>query len=103
MKYADGCELILDGENRDTEAAFIEGPDGKLFKGFQSDIPDMEKKLAKFPDPMPQVGDFSDAVRNRLKFALNEQNGHRSCTIINMGVIALRLRRKLYYDPERLL
>ena len=101
MKYADGCELILDGENRDTEAAFIEGPDGKLFKGFQSDIPDMEKKLAKFPDPMPQVGDFSDAVRNRLKFALNEQNGHRSCTIINMGVIALRLRRKLYYDPEK--
>ena len=24
--YADGCKIILDGENRDTEAAYIEGP-----------------------------------------------------------------------------
>ena len=32
MKYADGTQIILDGENRYKEAAFIEGPNGKLFK-----------------------------------------------------------------------
>lgn len=99
MKYADGCELILDGENADKDAAFLEGPDGKLFRGFKSDIPDFEKKVAKLPEPEEQVVDFSEAVRSRRTFALNERNGHRSCTIVNLGKIALRLRRKLYFDP----
>ena len=49
--YEDGCKIILDGENKDKKAAFIEGPEGKLFKGFTSDIPHFEKKLAHFPDP----------------------------------------------------
>ena len=29
MKYADGCRIVLDGENRDTEAPFLEGPGGE--------------------------------------------------------------------------
>ena len=99
MKYADGCKIILDGENKDKNAAFIEGPLGKLYKGFKSDIPDLEKKLAEFPDPEPQLGDFHEAVRTRKKFALNEANGHRSCTIVNLGKIALRLGRPLRFDP----
>ncbi len=41
--YADGCQIILDGENRDQDAAYIEGPNGKIFKGFRSDIPGLEK------------------------------------------------------------
>ena len=100
MKYADGCEIILDGEGKDA-APYIEGPDGKLFRGFTSDIPNFEKKLAQFPDPEPQLGDFSEAVRTRRKFALNEANGHRSCTLINLGKIAVRLGRNLRFDPEK--
>ena len=42
---------------------------------------------------------FSESVRTRQKFALNEMNGHRSCTLVNLGVIALRLGRNLKYDP----
>ena len=59
----------------------------------------LEKKLAAFPDPAPQVTDFVDAVKNRKKFALNEENGHRSCTLINLGKIALQLGRSLKFDP----
>ncbi len=99
--YADGCQIILDGEGKDTNAAYIEGPKGKLYPGFKSDIPDLEKKLAAFPDPQPQVTDFLDAVKNRKKFALNEENGHRSCTIVNMGLAALKLGRSLKYDPVK--
>ena len=68
MKYADGTQIILDGENRYKEAAFIEGTNGKLFKGFKSDIPDLEKRLAEFPEPEPQVTDFIEAVKERKKF-----------------------------------
>ncbi len=100
MRYADGCEIVLDGEGKDRKAPYIEGPDGKLFRGFKSDIPDFEKKLAQFPDPEPQEGDFAHCVRTRKKFALNEANGHRSCTLINLGKIAVRLGRSLKFDPE---
>ena len=31
----------------------------------------------------------------------DENNGHRSCTIVNLGKIAVRLGRKLYFDPEK--
>jgi predicted dehydrogenase len=98
--YEDGCKIVLDGEGT-VEAPYIEGPKGKLYPGFRSDIPDLEKKLAAFPDPEPQVTDFVKAVKGRKKFALNEQNGYRSCTIVNMGLVALRLGRSLKFDPVK--
>ena len=98
--YADGCQIVLDGEGND-EVPYIEGPKGKLYPGFRSDIPDLEKKLAAFPDPEPQETDFIKAVKERKKFALNEQNGYRSCTIVNMGLVALRLGRSLKFDPVK--
>ncbi|MBN2410714.1 Gfo/Idh/MocA family oxidoreductase [candidate division KSB1 bacterium] len=101
MKYADGCEIILDGESQNEHVPFIEGPHGKLYPGFESDIPDLKKKLQQFPEPEQQVTDFYQAVRERKKFALNEQNGHRSCTLVNLAKIAVRLSRKLYFDPAR--
>jgi hypothetical protein len=47
------------------------------------------------------VTDFHEAVRTRHKFALNERNGHRSCTLVNLAKIAVRLGRKLNFDPEK--
>ncbi|HBL75937.1 MAG: oxidoreductase [Bacteroidetes bacterium GWF2_42_66] len=99
--YDDGCQIILDGENKDKNAAYIEGPNGKIFKGFESTIPNIMSLVDTLPDPEPQVGIFSDSVRTRQKFALNEENGHRSATIVNMGVIALRLGRTLHFDPVK--
>ncbi len=99
MKYADGCEIVLDGEAQDANVPFIAGPNGKLFPGFKSDIPNVMKKLAEFPEPESQLIDFNEAVKTRKKFALNEINGHRSCTLINLGKIAVRLGRKLRFDP----
>ncbi|WAC19214.1 Gfo/Idh/MocA family oxidoreductase [Luteolibacter sp. SL250] len=100
--YADGCKIVLDGENKDQSAAYIEGPKGKIFRGFKSDIPDLEAKLAALPDPEPQVTDFHEAIRTRKKFALNESNGFWSCTVVNMGVIAHRLNKSLRFDPVKM-
>ena len=101
MKYADGCVIVLDGENRDKNAPFLEGPDGKLFRGLESDIPNLRAMLATLPDPEPQVIDFAEAVRTRRRFALNERNAHRSCTLVNLGKIAVQLGRPLRFDPEK--
>lgn len=100
--YADGCQIVLEGEGFESpgKTPYIEGPKGKLYQGFECTIPDIMNKIAEMPDPEPQRTDFLDCVRTRQKFALNEVNGHRSCTLVNMAAIALRLnRRELNYDP----
>jgi len=99
--YDDGCKIVLDGENRDKDAAYIEGPLGKLFKGFTSDLPGIRELANRLPEPEPQITVFSESVKTRRPFALNEMNGHRSCTLVNMGVVALRLGRNLTYDPVK--
>lgn len=101
LKYADGCEIVLDGTPKHDGVALIEGPKGKLYPGFECTIPDFRRKLDQFPDPEPHVTDFSESVRTRQPFCLNEQNGHRSCTLINLAKIAMRVQRPLRYDPEK--
>ena len=45
---------------------------------------------------------FSESVRTRRKFALDEDKGFRSATLVNLGLIALRLGRNLVFDPDRI-
>ncbi len=61
----------------------------------------MKKLIDTLPDPEPQITVFSESVRTRKKFALNEENGHRSASLVNLGKIALRLGRDLDYDPVK--
>ena len=100
--YADGCKIILDGENKDKDAAYIEGPKGKIYPRLRSDIPDLRKKIDALPAPPPQQTDFLDSVRTRKKFALNERNGFWSCTLINIGITAHRLNKNLKFDSKTL-
>jgi len=102
LTYADGCKIILDGENKDKEASYIEGPKGKIFREFKSDIPNLAEKLAQLPDPEPQITDFHETIRSRKPFALNEKNGFWSCTMVNMGVTAHRLNKNLRFDSKTL-
>jgi predicted dehydrogenase len=101
--YADGCQIVLEGEGFESQGKvpYIEGPNGKVYKGFECTIPDVMNKIAELPDPEPQRTDFLQCVRDRQKFALNEANGHYSCTLVNLGTIALRLgRSELAFDPQ---
>ena len=101
--YADGCQIVLEGEKYESKGKvpYIEGPKGKVYQGFECTIPDVMNKLAEYPDPEPPRTDFLDCVRTRQKFALNEANGHYSCTLVNMATVALRLGRKeLAFDPS---
>jgi hypothetical protein len=58
--------------------------------------------LETLPDPEPQISIFSESVKTRKKFALNEINGFRSATMVNLGVIAVRLGRTLNFDADKL-
>ena len=105
LKYADGCKIICEscewGEEETKGKPYIEGPKGKLYRGFKTDPPELAEKLKSLPDPEPQVSDFNVSCRTRHKFGLNEVNGHRSCTLVNLANIAIRTGRKLHFDPEK--
>ena len=100
--YADGCQIILEGEGYESEGKvpYIEGPKGKVYKGFECTIPNVQQIINELPDPEERNTDFLECVRTRRQFALNESNGHHSATIVNMGVCALRLNRTLHFDPK---
>ncbi len=100
LRYADGCEIVLDGENKD-DSPFLSGPRGTLTKALESSIPNLIDKVADLPNPPPQLTDFVQAVKTRQKFALNEINGHRSCTLINLAKIAVQTGRPLRFNPKK--
>lgn len=104
--YEDGCQIILEGEGFESagKVPYIEGPKGKVYKGFEVELdgkpmPNIMNIISELPDPEPQNTDFIGCINSREKFALNEQNGHHSCTIVNMAICALRLNRTLNFDP----
>ena len=98
--YEDGCQIVLwGGDYGEPNTPYIAGPNGNVYKNFVCDIPNWEKKLADYPEPPAQNTNFIESIHTREKFALNELNGHRSATIVNMGAVALRLNRTLEYDP----
>ena len=98
ITYADGCRIVLEGERQQEDIPFIEGPGGKLFKGMRSTIGNLKEKLAALPEPEAQISDFSETVRTRKKFALNEVNAHRSATLVNLSKIAWQLGRRIQFN-----
>ncbi|GIK16726.1 MAG: NADH-dependent dehydrogenase [Planctomycetota bacterium] len=102
LVYADGDTIILkSGEWGAPDAAgqpFISGPKGKVFANYRTEPAGLFDKLAAFPDPPPLVN-FETAVRTRQQPGGNVNAAHRSCTLVNLAVIAVRLGRTLKFDP----
>ena len=128
LTYADGTEIILDGNESLKDAPFLRGSNGwtlwpclnakgkvgswttpeesaKMKIRLMNDkgqFVDAEKILADLPAPAPQQTDFMDSVRTRRKFCLNEETGFRSCTMFNLAIVAERLGRGFDFDSVTL-
>jgi predicted dehydrogenase len=106
MKYADGTTLILEsgewGDLEPGEHAFIEGPKGRAYgQGggvTHTDPPGLMEQLGTVPEPPPLIG-FHDAVRTRRQPGGNASTSHRACCLMHLANIAIRLGRKVRYDP----
>jgi predicted dehydrogenase len=103
MTYSDGCKLILEsgewGEPAFRDRPYLEGPKGKVLRGFKLDPPDLKDALAALPDPEPMISDFNVSLTTRKPFGLNEVNGNRSNMLVHLANCAIRTGRTLKFDP----
>jgi len=109
MTYADGCKIILDSGSWGTpitkDKPFLEGPKGKIFPAGKTPAEErgrIKKRVAELPDPPPMISDFNVSVRTRKKFGLNEENAARSNVIVHLADVAIRVGRKLRFDPVKM-
>jgi hypothetical protein len=97
LKYADGLTLVLEtgkwGKRYDRPATR---------RSISAKDLDEEgrKKLATLPDPEPLVS-FAEAIRTRKQVGGNAEVAHRGTTLLHLANIAIRVGRKLRYDPVR--
>jgi predicted dehydrogenase len=73
----------------------IQASDPELLK---QELPASAARLYASNDHM---GNFFDCVRSRRAPICEAEIGHRSVTVCHLGVIALRLGRKLEWDPKK--
>ena len=116
LTYEDGTTVDLDGDETLLDEPLLRGSNGlcvykKAKDGKTLRLRDANgwwpedkvlRTLAELPKPAPQQTDFIDSCKRRVKFALNEANGFRSCTMFNLGIVAERLGRGFRFNPETL-
>lgn len=104
LKYADGDTIRMNsgewGSPDPPGLPLIEGPKGKVYRNYRTDPPGLFEQLERVPDPPPLI-DFETAVKTRQKAGGNEEVAHRSCTLLNLASIAIRLGRPLKWDPDQ--
>ena len=114
LTYDDGTRVVLDGDESLKDEPLFKGSNGvsiykkpkggknlRLVDASGREI-DVEKFLASCPQPPAQNCDFSECVRKRIKHAVNETTGFRSCTMFNLAITAERLGRGFRFNPETL-
>jgi hypothetical protein len=87
----------------------FEGPEGWIYVtrgAIKASRPELIKepltsKKVKLYVSNDHMGNFFDCVRSRKDPICAAETGHRSVSVCHLGVIALRLGRKLRWDPER--
>ncbi len=107
--YADGVRLIAADNNRNKQGVVFEGADGWVYvrRGFLDAEPKSLLQERIGPDDIQlyrsndHKRNWLECIRSRRPTVAPVEVGHRSCTMCLLGSIAMRLGRKLRWDPEK--
>jgi predicted dehydrogenase len=109
---ANGPAGVVIGEPRPGEkyhGVQFEGPAGWIFVSREGKIEASDPALISTPLPADaqrlyasddHMGNFFECVKTRKPPICDVEIGHRSASICHLGVISIRLGRKLQWDPE---
>jgi hypothetical protein len=94
LKYADGLTLVMDSGEWGTPY------DRRQARGVSlSDLsPEDQAKVNAMPDPPPLLS-FAEAVQQRKDAGAHPEACHRTATVLHLANIAIRVGRKIRYDP----
>jgi predicted dehydrogenase len=97
MKYRDGTTIVLHG-NGSSGDVLLRGPNGT-----NRDIPGgLQAIQDAYPELPPQEKDWNKCIIERKKYVIDEEIAQRTCNLINIALIAIRLPgRKLNFDPDK--
>ena len=96
LTYSDGFTFVMDS------AEWGPGYDKKASKQVSlSQLSEKDQqKINAMPDPEPLLS-FAEAVKQRKQAGGHPEAAHRAACILHLANIAIRLGRKLQYDPEK--
>ncbi len=96
LKYDDGFTFVMDsgewGQRYDRQQ-----PRGVSLEDLGSED---RQKIKDMPDPEPLVT-FAEAVKTRKQPGGNAEAAHRCACLLHLANIAIRVGRKIHYDPVR--
>jgi predicted dehydrogenase len=96
LKYADGLTFVFDGREWGKPYDRLAPRPLKL-----EDLPEADRqKVHDMPDVAPLVT-FGQAVRTRKQAAGGPEAAHRCATLLHLANIAIRVGRKIRYDPVK--
>ena len=96
LKYADGLTLVMD--SREWGESYSRNKERGV--SFNDLSPDDRKKVETLPDPMPLLS-FADAVKTRGQAGGHAEAAHRCAAMLHLANIAIRIGRKIKYDPVK--
>ena len=96
LKYADGMTLVLDS------VEWGDPWEKKKPRGLSREDLSVEDraKLQAMPDPPPLLT-FGEAVKTRKLAGGNAEAAYRTITVIHLANIAIRMGRKIRFDPVK--
>ena len=106
-RYANGVRLVITDTSRNRHGVLFEGTEGRVFTrgGVEVSDPALLREPIR-PDETHlyasnnHEGNFVDCVRSRADTITPAEIAHRSTTPCLLGGIAIKLGRKLRWDPE---
>jgi len=96
LRYADGLTVVFDSGEWGKRYN-LKQPRGVSLSDLDAES---QKKLAAMPDPEPLLN-FVQAVRTRKQSGGHPESSHRSVTLLHLANIAIRMGRKINYDPVK--
>ena len=96
MKFADGLTFVFKsnewGDPYDRKQEKRMSPN--------STAENLRKQIDALPDPEPMIN-FAEAVKTRKKPGGHAEAAHRCATLLHLANLAIRVGRKIHYDPVR--
>jgi predicted dehydrogenase len=97
MVFADGLTYVLESTEWGEPYDRRKGPANVTLADLS---PEDQEKIKAMPDPAPLLS-FAEAVKQRKPAGGHAEAAHRAACIVNLANIAIRVGRKLRYDPVK--